>query len=69
VETKRNPIDEQLAQVLESTLKDDPENNETTLIFKFFECLNTYTFMPTTIPISTAVMLEKINPVIASSGR
>ena len=69
METKRNPIDEQLAQVLESTLIDDPENNETTLIFNFFECLNTYTFMPTTIPISIAVMLEKINPVIASSGR
>ena len=69
METKRNPIDEQLAQVLESTLRDDPENNEATLIFNFFECFNKYKFILTTIPIRTAVIVEKMNPVIASSGR
>jgi hypothetical protein len=69
VETRRKPIDEQLAQVLESKLKEEPENSEARFTFKFFDCLNTYTFMLTTIPISAAVILERMNPVIASSGR
>ncbi|MFZ0894602.1 MAG: hypothetical protein WAZ77_08885 [Candidatus Nitrosopolaris sp.] len=69
VETRRKPNEEQLAHVLDSTLKVDPEKNEVAVIFKPFECLNTYTFMLTTTPIRTAVMVERINPVTASSGR
>lgn len=69
VETRRKPNEEQLAHVLESTLKVDPEKNEAVVIFKPLECLNTYTFMLTTTPISTAVMFERMNPVTASSGR
>jgi hypothetical protein len=69
VETRRKPIDEQLAHVLEITLKVEPEKNEPTLIFKPLECFNTYTFMLTTIPIRTAVIAERMNPNTASSGR
>jgi len=69
VETRRKPIDEQLAHVLEITLKVEPEKNEPTLIFKPLECFNKYTFILTTIPISTAVIVERMNPNIASSGR
>lgn len=69
VETRRKPNEEQLAQVLDRTLKVDPEKNEAAVIFKPIECLNTYTFMLTTIPISIAIMFERINPVTASSGR
>ena len=68
VETRRKPNEEQLAHVLDSTLKVDPEKNEA-VIFKPFKCLKTYTFMLTTTPISTAIMFERINPVTASSGR
>jgi hypothetical protein len=67
--TRRKPIDEQLAHVLEITLRVDPEKNEPTLIFKPLECFNTYTFMLTTIPIRTAVIVERMNPNTASSGR
>jgi len=69
VETRRKPIDEQLAHVLEITLKVDPEKNEPTLIFKPLECFNTYMFMLTTIPMRTAVIVERMNPDTASSGR
>jgi hypothetical protein len=69
VETRRKPNEEQIAHVLDSTLKVDQEKNEAAVIFKPSEGLNTYTFMLTTIPISTAVMFERINPVTASSGR
>jgi len=68
VEARRKPNEEQLAHVLD-TLKVDPEKNEAAVIFKPFECLNTYTFMLTTTPIRTDVMFERINPVTASSGR
>ena len=68
VETRRKPNEEQLAHVLDSTLKVDPEKNEA-VIFKPFKCLKTYTFMLTTTPISTVIMFERINPVTASSGR
>ena len=69
VETRRKPIEEQLAHVLEITLKVEPEKNEPTLIFKPLECFNAYTFMLTTIPIRTAVIVERMNPNTASSGR
>ena len=69
VETRRKPNEEQLAHVLDSTLKVDPEKNEAAVIFKPFEFLNIYTFMLTTTPMRTAVMFERINPVTASSGR
>jgi len=55
--------------VLESTLKVDPEKSDLIFIFKPFECLSTYTFIPTTIPKRTVVIVERINPVTASSGR
>jgi hypothetical protein len=67
---RRNPIDEQLAQVLEIMLNDEPENNEAPpIIFSPFKFLNTYTFMLITIPRSTAVILEIIKDGIASLGR
>ena len=71
VETKRNPIDEQLAHVLEIMPRVDPEKNEPRfiLIFKLRECFNIYTFILTTIPIRIAVIVERINPVTASLGR
>ena len=40
VEIRRNPREEQLAHVLEITLRDEPEKNEAVFIF-LFECLNT----------------------------
>jgi hypothetical protein len=69
VETRTKPNEGQLVHVLDRTLKVDPEKNEAAVIFKPFECLNTYTFMLTTTPIRPAVMFERINPVTASSGR
>ena len=69
VETRRKPIDEQLAQVLEIMLSVEPEKSEPMVNFRFRECLIIYTFILTTIPISTAVIVERINPIIASSGR
>jgi hypothetical protein len=69
VDTRKKPIDEQLAHVLEITLKVEPEKKEPTLIFKPLEYFNTYTFMLTTIPIRTAVIVERMNPNTASSGR
>jgi len=69
VETRRKPTDEQLAQVLESILSVEPEKSEPIVTFKFPECFNTYTFILTTIPISIAVIVERINSINASSGR
>ena len=69
VETRRNPTDEQLAHVLEIMLRVDPEKNDPMVSFKLPECFNINTFIPTTIPIRTAVIIERINPVTASSGR
>jgi hypothetical protein len=69
VETRRKPSEQQLAHVLEITLRVDPEKNEPTLIFKSLECFNIYTFILTTIPKSTAVIVERINPNNASSGK
>jgi hypothetical protein len=69
---RRKPIDEQLAQVLEIMLNDEPENNEEVpppIIFNPFKFLNTYTFMLITIPRSTAVILEMMNDGIASLER
>ena len=69
VETRRKPNEEQLAHVLESTLSDDPEKNDLIFTFKPFECLSTNTFIATTIPKRIAVIVKRINPVTASSGR
>ena len=69
VEIRRKPSEEQLAHVLEITLKVDPEKNEPIFIFEPLECFNTYTFILTTIPKRTAVIVETINPNTASSGR
>ena len=68
-DTRRKPTEEQLAQVLEIKLKVEPEKNEPKLILMPFECLITYKFMLTTVPIRTAVKVDRMNPVIASSGR
>ncbi len=68
VETRRNPSEEQLAHVLESTPTVDPEKNDAKLIFTF-ECLNRYTFIPTTIPRSIEIIFERIDPTTASFGR
>jgi hypothetical protein len=62
VDISRNPNEEQLAQVLERTLKDEPENNDRISTFKSIECFMTYTFMHTTTPARTAVIFEIINP-------
>ena len=62
VETRRKPNEEQLAHVLESTLNDDPEKNELIFTFKPFECLNTNTFIATTIPKRIAVIVEEDKP-------
>jgi hypothetical protein len=66
---RRNPSEEQFAQVLESTLRDGPENNDRIPIFSLFECLMTYTFILIMTPTRTAVMFERINHPTASSGR
>jgi hypothetical protein len=68
VDTRRNPNEEQLAHVLESTLTVEPEKNEARFIFNF-ECFKTYTFMLTTIPKSIEAIVERIKPTTASSGR
>jgi hypothetical protein len=64
----RKPIEEQLAQALEAIANSEPENIDLSN-FSFIELLNIYTFMATNIPISTEVILVRINPVMASSGR
>ena len=69
VETRRKATDEQLAHVLEITLRVEPEKSEPMVTFKFSEYFNKYTFMLTTIPISIADVVERINPSTASSGR
>ena len=68
VETRRNPKEEQLAHVLESTLKLEPDKNEAMLNFNF-ECLKTYAFMLNTIPKSIDVKFVRIKPTTASGGR
>jgi len=49
-ETRRKPSEEQLAHVLESTLRVDPDKIDLMLVFKPLECLSTYIFILTTIP-------------------
>jgi hypothetical protein len=55
--------------VLERTPRADPEKNEVTLILKPLECLNTYTFILTTTPKRIDVIVKRMNPLIASSGK
>jgi hypothetical protein len=69
VETRRKPTDEQLAHMLEITLRVEPEKSEPMVTFKFSEYFNIYTFILTTIPTSIADVVERINPITASSGR
>ena len=69
VETRRKPTDEQLAHVLEIMLRVEPEKSEPTYTLKFPECFTIYTFILTTIPRRIAVIVERINPITASSGR
>lgn len=66
VEIIKNPIDEQLAQALETIPKTDPESNDlSSLNFEFFIA---YTFIEITIAKRIALKLAIINPVSASSG-
>ena len=69
VEIRTKPSEEQLAQVLESTLRDEAENKEDTLTFSFFKCRSTYTFMLTTIPIRIDIIFERMKPATASLGK
>jgi hypothetical protein len=69
VETRRKPTEEQLAQVLEIMLSVEPEKSEPVVTFKFPECFTIYKFILITIPIRSAVIVERINPTNASSGR
>jgi hypothetical protein len=66
---RTKPSEEQLAQVLESTLRDEPENKEDTLSLRFIECLSTYTFMLNTMPRRIDVIFERMKPVTASLGK
>ena len=67
MDIKRKPIEEQLAQALDTIPKIEPDNND--LSNMSFEFLITYTFMATNIPISIQVIFARTNPAIASSGR
>ena len=69
VDIKTKPSEEQLAHILESTLRDDPENNDEVLTFSFFDCTSTYTFILMTSPIRMAVMFEIIKSMVASPGK
>ena len=69
VETRRKPTDKQLAQVLEIILNVEPEKSEPIVTLRFPECLTIYVFILTTIPIRIPVIVERINPATASSGR
>jgi hypothetical protein len=68
-EIRTKPSEEQLAHVLESTLRDEPENKDDTLSFRFIECLSTYTFMLTTMPRRIDVIFERMKPATASLGK
>ena len=69
VEARIKPTDEQLAHMLEIMLRVEPEKTDPTVTFKFLEYFNMYTFILTTTPIRIAVIVERINPITASSGR
>jgi len=67
VDTRAKPIDVQLAQVLDINPIDAPENKD--LPSFNFEFLIMCIFILKTIPISTAVILVRMKPNTASSGR
>ena len=69
METRRKPTDEQLAHMLEIMLRVELEKSDPMVTFKFPEYFNMYTFILTIIPIRIAVIVERINPIVASSGR
>jgi hypothetical protein len=54
--------------VLEMTPMAEPENNEAVLL-KPLACLNRYKFILTTIPNRIDIIVERINPTTASSGK
>ena len=62
----RNPTDEQLAHVLETIPKREPESNDLSNLRSAF--LITYTFIEITIAKRVALVLVIMNPSIASSG-
>jgi hypothetical protein len=55
--------------MLEIMLRVELEKSDPMVTFKFLEYFNMYTFILTTIPIRITVIVERINPIIASSGR
>jgi hypothetical protein len=67
VDTRAKPMDEQLIQVLDINPIDVPENKD--LLSFNFEFFIMNIFILTTIPTSTAVILVRIKPNTASSGR
>lgn len=68
MDARKNPNEEQLAHVLESTPSEEPEKNEAVFIFNF-ACLKMYKFMLTTIPNKIVVIVARTNPTTASSGK
>ncbi len=69
VETNSSPTDEQLTHVLEITPMAEPEKSDAVLILKRLECLNRYRFILTTIPSRVDIIVERMNPTTASSGK
>jgi hypothetical protein len=55
--------------VLERTPRAEPEKSDVLLILNPFECLNMYRFILTTIPNRIDIIVERMNPVTASSGK
>ena len=68
VEIIANPIEEQLAQVLDKIPNVVPDNKEDLLTFRF-ACLITYIFILIRIPNNIEDKFVRINPKTASSGR
>ena len=66
VEIIKNPTDEQLAHVLDTIPKREPESNDLSNLRSAF--LSTYTFIGNTIAKRIALVFVIMNPSIASSG-
>jgi hypothetical protein len=66
VEIVKNPIDEQLAQVLEIIPKREPESNDLSNLALAF--LIAYAFIENTIDSRIVLVLVIMNPNIASPG-
>jgi len=61
------PIEEQLAHALLITPRNEPEIHDLPILR--FECFIRYMFIATTIANMIDMMIVKMNPIIASSGR